>query len=112
MSLTYGIPNDAWQQIMHIFPQYEEITSVALFGSRAKGNAGPASDIDLCLYGNVDSKYIPAIQETYYQLYLPWKLDLVLDCTLKHAELRAHIERVGITVYTKGCGTHRATGKR
>lgn len=74
-----------------------KVTRVRLFGSRAKGNFRPASDIDLCIDAeglSLSEKL--ALDNAIDDLLLPWKVDLAVWQTLDHAALREHIERVGI----------------
>ena len=70
---------------------------IILFGSRAKGNHRPGSDIDIALKGkNLDSSLLTQMESEYQKLYFPWKLDLVIYDTIKNKNLRDHIDRVGI----------------
>ncbi|OYY86072.1 MAG: hypothetical protein B7Y46_06805 [Acidovorax sp. 28-64-14] len=47
MPNIYGLPKEAIAQLCGVFSQYPAIQSVLLYGSRAKGNCRPSSDIDL-----------------------------------------------------------------
>lgn len=51
MATLYGLPPDAVAKLCEVFAQYLDIETVVLYGSRAKGNYRPASDIDLTLKG-------------------------------------------------------------
>lgn len=73
-------------------------TEVILFGSRAMGNFQPGSDIDICLKGPKDSDLLYKILNEYDELYLPWKLGMVIWDKIENQDLREHIERVGIKV--------------
>lgn len=42
-----GLPGDALAAIVGVLALYPEVERVQLFGSRAKGNQRPGSDIDL-----------------------------------------------------------------
>ena len=45
----FGIPQLACDRIILVLRDYPEIVGGTIFGSRAKGNFRPGSDIDLCL---------------------------------------------------------------
>ncbi|HZG38079.1 MAG TPA: nucleotidyltransferase domain-containing protein, partial [Nodosilinea sp.] len=46
MTNAYGLTESDMAQIIEAFRQFEEISAVVLFGSRAKGNYKPGSDVD------------------------------------------------------------------
>lgn len=101
MSTLFGIPKDTWQLLMKVFAAVAEVEQVVLFGSRALGTPREGSDIDLCLMGDIASSRIPSLLVAYEELYLPWKLDLVLYDQIKEPALKEHIDRVGHVVYEK-----------
>jgi len=92
-----GISKDKWQQILRIIKKHSNISSIILYGSRAKGNFQDGSDIDLALKGvNITSEQLTQISLDYEDLYLPWKLSLTVYDELSNQELIEHINRVGI----------------
>ncbi len=88
--------------LMEGFKRIKHLKKAVLFGSRAKGNYKPGSDVDLALYGdNVSRDDLLALscwlnQETL----LPYKIDLLLYQDIDKA-VQDHIDRVGITIYTR-----------
>ena len=90
-----------WQNIVSLFSNIDGLSSVILFGSRAKGNFRNGSDIDLCLKETIPPHVLSKIQEAYENLYLPWKLDVILWENVENEDLKEHIKRVGIEVYPK-----------
>lgn len=95
--MNTGIPPPQLKKIRQIFQKYPQIKEVVLFGSRAKGNAREGSDIDLAVKGKkIDSRLLTQIGLDYDALYLPWKLDVIAYDTIENAELKEHIDRVGI----------------
>jgi uncharacterized protein len=99
MSNAFGIPAEKWQSLIAMLATVPAIEQVVLFGSRALGTQREGSDIDLCLKGAIDASEIPTVQLAYDELYLPWKLDLVIYDQIKEPALMEHIDRVGKTVY-------------
>lgn len=85
-----------------LFATNEHIAEVILYGSRAKGNYKPFSDVDIVLVGNDLSR--TDINRLYAAIdgsSLPYKFDISLLASLKNEELIAHIERMGITIYKR-----------
>jgi uncharacterized protein len=105
MKDTFGIPHDQWRQIIETLAMASKAQRIVLFGSRAKGTQRDGSDIDLCLHGDVDASVLPSLQLTYDELYLPWKLDVVIYDTIKELALKEHIDRVGRVVYEASSST-------
>jgi predicted nucleotidyltransferase len=59
----FGIPEKSIGKICGIFAQHPEIDRVILYGSRAKGNFKPGSDIDLTLVIN----HIDRVGQLFYR---------------------------------------------
>lgn len=73
-----------------------------LYGSRAKGNFKPGSDIDLTLRGaGLTLSLLGDIDAALDELLLPYQIDLSIYDQIGHAELVAHIDRVGRVIYQK-----------
>lgn len=89
------------QYIFDVLQSTPGLKRVVLFGSRAKGNWKPASDIDLALYGsgvNLDliARLLARLQDSGP---LPWRFDLVDGMTLEHQGLKDHLARVGLEIF-------------
>lgn len=76
-----------------------EITGAVLFGSRAKGTASPASDIDLALEGIDDPLAAETIASELEELPLPFRFDVKALAAIEHQPLREHIERMGLRIF-------------
>jgi uncharacterized protein len=85
--------------LRQVFQRHPEITTVKLFGSRAKGTHAPSSDIDLALWGEVDELGAESIAAELDELPTAYKFDVKPYHLIKLRPLREHIERVGIIVY-------------
>lgn len=98
----FGLPEEAIEKIRAIFGKYPEINSVILYGSRAKGNERPASDIDLCIDGDMLTlSQLLKIENELDDLLLPWKIDLSLKHQIDNQLLLKHINNDGILFYTQ-----------
>ncbi|MCH7397454.1 nucleotidyltransferase domain-containing protein [Belliella sp. DSM 107340] len=65
------------QKIQSVFSDFREVAMVKIYGSRAVGNFKPASDIDLCLFG--EKLNLTTQQEIEFaldDLMLPYKFDV------------------------------------
>lgn len=95
----YGIPKSDFDRIISILQRNPKIEKAILFGSRAKGNFSKGSDIDIALKGEeLSLKDILKAKTEIDDLFLPWKIDLVIYNRIKEKELIDHIERAGISL--------------
>ena len=100
--MKYGLPESTVEKICAVFSGYPDIERAVLYGSRAKGNFKPASDIDLTLYGAyLTAPLCATIADALDELLLPYEIDLSLFDHLDSSELREHIARVGIVFYQR-----------
>jgi predicted nucleotidyltransferase len=100
--MKFGLSDRTIEKIQHVFEGFPEIDKAVLYGSRAKGNYQPGSDIDLTLFGTgLDHQRLSAIAEALDDLLLPYTIDLSVFDQLRHPALEAHIERVGQVFYQR-----------
>ena len=75
-----------------------DIDQVVLFGSRARGDYGRASDIDLAVSGGNIARFALDVEE---ETPTPLKYDVInLDENIQE-ELKKNIEREGLVLYEK-----------
>ena len=100
--MPYGLTDKELQTLQTLFAVNSRIEQVILYGSRAKGNYKPFSDVDIVLVGDALSRAdISRLYASIDESSLPYKFDISLLASLKSEELIAHIERVGISIYKK-----------
>lgn len=100
--MIYGLKDEVVEAICKIFQKYPEVEKVILYGSRAKGNFKPASDIDLTFQGvSLDLTIINQISWELDDLLLPYTFDLSIYHQLNNPDILDHIQRVGIVFYSK-----------
>ena len=100
--MKYGLKDHTVFLINEVFAKYPQIKSVVLYGSRAKGNFRPNSDIDLVLkWENLNLKTLFKIETDLDDLLLPYKMDISVFDKIENQDLVEHIERVGIIFYEK-----------
>ena len=96
----FGLGEGDTEAILTLLRKHPKITGVILFGSRAKGNFSPGSDIDLALLGK--HLCLQDLLDLYVEideLYLPYKYDLLIYEQIKDEALLEHIRRVGKVLY-------------
>jgi len=98
MTLAHGLTSGELALIRTVFLRHPEVTGVILFGSRAKGTAKPASDIDLALEGIADQLQAEAIASELDELPLPYRFDVKALTAIQNQHLREHIDRVGVRI--------------
>ena len=102
--MQYGLKKESIEKVNRIFAQYDKIEEVILYGSRAKGNYKPGSDIDLTIKGKeLNLKLLNKISLELDDLLLPYTFDLSIYNHIKQPDLIDHIVRVG-KVFYKGEG--------
>jgi len=93
------------EMIRQILAKVVRVERAVLFGSRALGTAGRASDIDLALEGqNLDIYDLTLLRGEFAESSLPFEVDLIIRADITHPKLADHIEKGGMTFYEKsGC---------
>lgn len=98
--MRFGLEENTIHKINSVFKQYENIEKVIIYGSRARGNFKPGSDIDLTIKSKTFT--LTELLEAENQLddlLLPYKIDLSLFYQISNDDLIDHIKRVGIVFY-------------
>ena len=103
MPEQFGLKQGIIEKIQAAFEPFDDIDSVILYGSRAKGNYKNGSDIDLTInaHANVQDngdllfRVIDALDE----LDLVYSFDVSIFSQIQNDDLIDHINRVGIIFY-------------
>lgn len=100
--LTYGLTSFTLTSINQIFKENIGVEEAILYGSRAKGNYKPGSDIDITLKGkSLTISDLNRIMNQFDDSFLPYQFDVSLFDHIDNDDLRDHIQRVGIVLYKK-----------
>lgn len=92
----FGLAEDIVFSLYSIFENSLEVEEVIIFGSRAKGNYRPGSDIDLAIKGEgVTFETILAIMSEIENLELLYKADVINYYAIHDKNIIDHIDRVG-----------------
>lgn len=100
--MKFGLKDEVINNINAVFAQFPEVEEAIIYGSRAKGNYKPGSDIDIALKGyDLDLSKLNAIEIKLDDLLLPYTLDVSALHQIDNPQLVEHINRVGIVLYKK-----------
>ena len=98
--MEYGLSDIELKKITNALNSFTSIHEAIIYGSRAKGNFKPSSDIDLTLKGDgIDLKEFTNIVLKLDDLLLPYKFDVSVYSHITNPELIEHIGRVGQIFY-------------
>jgi predicted nucleotidyltransferase len=97
----FGLLDSELADILRVVSSRSSVEEACIFGSRAKGNFRPGSDVDIALKGkSVDHA---DAREIAYELneegILPYQFDIIDYNGIGNEALREHIDRVGAVIY-------------
>jgi len=102
MSDFHGLTDGTVAHIREVLARFPEVEKAMLYGSRAKGNCKPGSDVDLTLLGaKMTRNILDQIQGELDDGHLPYRFDLSILAHITHADLLDHIRRVGVIFYER-----------
>ncbi|OPX56875.1 Predicted nucleotidyltransferase [Oceanospirillum multiglobuliferum] len=103
IQLHTGLTTEDIQWIVQSAKQQPEIEQLVLFGSRAKGCHRKGSDVDLAIKGEeVAYDSVTRLAEQLNEVIpLPYMFDVLDYGSLAEPALKAHIDRVGIVLYSR-----------
>lgn len=98
--MKYGLSQNHIDKIINVLKQFPAVEKGILYGSRAKGNFKPSSDIDIVLKGkDMDLQVLSRISLMLDDLLLPNKFDLSIYHHIANQDLLEHIDRAGKNLY-------------
>lgn len=104
MKNKFGLLETDIEFILETLKNQPKVEHALIFGSRAKGNFKDGSDVDIALKGK--KLDFDAVSQVSYLLNeetnMPYKFDVLNYHTIKEPDLVAHIDRLGIEIYSRG----------
>lgn len=93
---SFGLPATTLARLREVLARHAALRCAIIYGSRAKGNYRPGSDIDLTLVAqDLAFAEFLRIEQEIDDLLLPYQVDLSRLEDIEPGPLREHIERVG-----------------
>ncbi len=100
--MEFGLMPEDVMDIKAVLAAFPKVKQVVLFGSRAKGNYKPGSDIDFVILGDdITMNDMFTIGNSLENLGMIYSFDLQNIALIKNKDLLDHINRVGIIFYSK-----------
>ena len=99
-----GLKDPQLEEIRAFARKHPSIEKIVVYGSRAKGNYRPGSDVDMVLVGK-DLKLSDqlAFWNDLDDSYQPYFFDVAILHQIQNDSLLEHIQRVGKVIYQRGC---------
>lgn len=103
MITDFGLKPGDLETICRLIAHEPLVTQALIFGSRAKGNYTPGSDVDIALKGpGLTAQTVTYISfQLNEETIMPYRFDVLNYHTLKEPALVEHINRAGIVIYEK-----------
>ena len=101
--MNHGLRQRDIEEIVQALRRFPEIDEALLFGSRAKGNYKPGSDVDIAIKGR-KIKHSCVVDLSFFlneESLLPYFFDIVHYEGITERELTQHIDRVGKLLYAR-----------
>jgi len=97
-----GLKPTDMERIQTVLKNHQFVEQVIIYGSRAKGNYKPYSDIDITLVGpNIDLTLQNKIENDLDDLLLPYKFDVSVYYKILNKDLVDHINRIGKIIFSR-----------
>lgn len=94
--MRFGLTENSYEKIKEIVNTYKDYR-FKVFGSRARGDNKPNSDIDIAVEGEISTEKQKEIMNCFDSLDIPYMIDIVFICDLEKEELLESIKRDGVT---------------
>ncbi len=97
-----GLSDTILNQLRETVARWPEVEKLVLFGSRARGDFRPGSDIDLAIFApRLSDREFAHLWNTIDDLPIAFKLDILHWDHLDNAALREQIQKEGMTLYER-----------
>jgi predicted nucleotidyltransferase len=96
---TFGLKSGDLEIIVGVISKFPGIKKAVIFGSRAKGNNQPGSDVDVAIWavdGNAAWR-LPGILND--ETLLPYKFDVLNYDELDNPDLKEQIDKIGVQIF-------------
>ncbi|MGA1194887.1 MAG: nucleotidyltransferase domain-containing protein [Candidatus Latescibacterota bacterium] len=97
--MRFGLSEHIHTLLRNVFQGYSEIEEVRVFGSRAMNKHQNYSDIDLVIFGNIDTLSLGRLAVELDELPLPQTFDVQAYAQITHPDLKKHIDQFGKIIF-------------
>ncbi|MBM9612713.1 nucleotidyltransferase domain-containing protein [Desulfobulbus rhabdoformis] len=108
--MSHGLSPRDIQEIVGILKEFPAVEQAILFGSRAKGNYRPGSDVDIAIKGqSIGHSCVSRLSSMLNEeSLLPYFFDIVHFEQISDPDLIQHIVRVGEPFYQRSSSWEKA----
>lgn len=100
--LIPGISENSLSIVLSTLKANKSVKEAILFGSRAKGNYKPGSDIDIAVKGeDIDKNQLSTLNAAFEESPLVYFVDIISYDNITNSDLKEHIDRVGKTIFKR-----------
>jgi len=104
--IDFGLKEDRLNEIRRVLARYPQVNRAVIFGSRARGDFKPNSDIDLAVYlADAEDKMPGGLLLEIDDAAGIYKIDVIDMLRLNNEPLRQRIEEDGVEIYDSILGT-------
>lgn len=98
----FGLNDRNMAELLEILSSFPAIEKAVVYGSRARGDFKPYSDIDITLLGkDLTFHDVAMLDDKLYYSYLPYFFDTSIFTHLNNEELKENIKREGKVIYQR-----------
>jgi predicted nucleotidyltransferase len=98
---NFGLPQNVYDEMVNALNRFPEIKHAKIFGSRAKGTHKRYSDVDIAVFAEANPNLAADIKDVLDNLDTIYDFDVLHYEMTSSAEIKAHIDRVGIEIALK-----------
>lgn len=100
--MKFDLKDSYLQELEEIFRSIPNIEEVLIYGSRARGDNSPVSDVDIVVCGpNVGEKDMAILGDKLYESNIPYFFDVCRRETLRSEKFIENVERDAQILYKK-----------
>ena len=98
--MQYGLKQQYIDELRAILRDIPGIEEVVLYGSRARGDYGRGSDIDICLKGEqITPSDVVSLKTALYESRIPYFFDVCVWNNIKNEDFKNNIIRDGKVIF-------------
>jgi predicted nucleotidyltransferase len=94
-----GLSEKNLKLISETISSFSFVERAVVFGSRAKGMHKKYSDVDICLFGEMEALDAQRVESALDDLNVIYEFDVVSYGEIMDDALKEHIDRVGVEFY-------------
>lgn len=98
----FGLPTGDLNAIINVVASVDNVQRAVVYGSRAKGNYRPNSDIDIMLFGDsLTFSDIVTVADRLDDLLLPWQIDITARNRVFNSDFIEQVDRYGKVIFNR-----------